>query len=275
MDSESCERNATGPAGFETYGGENRVAEVVAEGGVVFRYCRSGPTTVFRGARIALGLSWGRAPSAVRGIQLAEMIHVGTVPVPYVSHVPRHFGTPDVPEAAVLGGQRKPELLSGRQVGESVPAPREITDPNVRVEPRHAVDAELATWSSEGDVSPPFIRRRASVGVTARRTPSGLVFRHAADHSRYPNHDSARIPHDRTLTNEWTDDTLELPADAPPNGRQLPRTGPSGHARRPGGRRPTNLAAAKPRSRIPGWSLQPTWRADTPTAGRSLRGRAR
>ena len=43
VDSEACDRNARGPTSFETHGTEKRVAEVVAEGGVDFRYSESGP----------------------------------------------------------------------------------------------------------------------------------------------------------------------------------------------------------------------------------------
>ena len=43
VDSGVRDRNATGPTGLGKHRGANGVAEVVAEGGVVFRYCESGP----------------------------------------------------------------------------------------------------------------------------------------------------------------------------------------------------------------------------------------
>ena len=57
--------------GFGKHGGENEVAEVVAEGGVVFRYCKSGPESGSAEdeflARKGQGRAWpGSAPEPGR-----------------------------------------------------------------------------------------------------------------------------------------------------------------------------------------------------------------
>ena len=56
VDSPACDRNVTGPTGFGTRRGENRVAEVVAEGGGDFRYLESGPEGGPREGKLLTGV---------------------------------------------------------------------------------------------------------------------------------------------------------------------------------------------------------------------------